>query len=48
MYPEGHGKRSHWVLFTFWKDLSDYSGEWIGGDKPKTKETNEETHREVF
>ncbi|XP_073092680.1 receptor-type tyrosine-protein phosphatase T isoform X3 [Manis javanica] len=30
------------------KDLSDYSGEWIEGDKTKARETSEETHGKVF
>ncbi|XP_016011376.1 receptor-type tyrosine-protein phosphatase T isoform X2 [Rousettus aegyptiacus] len=30
------------------KDLSDYSGEWIGGDKTKARETSEETRGKVF
>ncbi|XP_021094688.1 receptor-type tyrosine-protein phosphatase T isoform X1 [Heterocephalus glaber] len=30
------------------KDLSDYSGGWIGGDKPKAREPKEEIHGKVF
>lgn len=48
IYPEDNGKGSNWVLFTFQKDLSGYSGEWIGGDKSKARETSEETRGKVF
>lgn len=48
MYPEGNGKGSNWVLFTFCKELSDYRGEWTAGNKNKARETSEEAHGKVL